>query len=261
MSLEIMHSLCTRFGLKMSLEKTKTMVMTDKLANDDEYPKSICTLDEFSLENVRTFTYLGQIFHYNQPYTSTKELLKRKYNAINSYHTEETFYKNHSITRRMIFDSLVRSKLTYACQTWSTTATPLKTLSSVYCRQLRNLVKGGTSRKLTPLDKNLPLDDEEQKFDMAYKLTNKQIYIYSGAISLLDFVYRQQLKWFSHIIRSPNSRYLKKLTFTDENNSRRGQPLLTLERAVYRRYVNDKTEIRKACFGRNLQTLVESCLL
>jgi hypothetical protein len=133
----------------------------------------------------------------------------------------------------MIFDSLFRSKLTYACQTWSTTATTPNLICSAYSRQLRNLIKGGTSRKLTPLDETLPADDEEQKYDMAYKLTNQHIFNNSGVTPLQDYVHKQQLNWFAHIIRSPNSTYIKKLTFTDKTIKRLGQPLQTLEPAPY----------------------------
>lgn len=260
-ALEILYKLLRRFGLQMSLDKTKTMIMSDNF-DEDSYPKTICVLEDEHIQNVVTFTYLGQQFTYNEPYTSSTALLTRKFSAINSYHKEEKFYKNHAValnTRRKFFDSMFRSKLTYACQTWTTTVSSLNTVCSAYSSYLRNLVKGGQVRKMTPLDEAIPDDDENQQFDMAFKMKNETILKHSGATPLKKFIYKQQINWFAHIVRSSNLTYIKKLTFADEKSKRLGQPLNTLIRSIYKRFKNyEPSQILKACFTRTINKLVES---
>ena len=87
-------------------------------------------------------------------------------------------------------------------------------------------------RKMTPLNETIPDNDEHtEQFNMAFKMTNQQIFEYSGATQ--QFIYKQQLNWLAHITRSSNLTKIKKLTFTDEKNKRLGQPLNTLPRSVY----------------------------
>jgi len=59
---------------------------------------------------------------------------------------------SHLSPEKKIFDSLFRSKLVYACQTWSLTESSLNPICSIYSKNLRNLVKGGQKWKLTPLN-------------------------------------------------------------------------------------------------------------
>ena len=80
-ALEILYKLLKRFGLQMSLDKTKTMIMIMS-DSKDSYSKTICTLEDEHLKNVDTFTYRGQRFTFNEPYTSTSELLTRRFSAI-----------------------------------------------------------------------------------------------------------------------------------------------------------------------------------
>ena len=167
---------------------------------------------------------------------------------------------------------MFRSKLAYACQTWSLTESSLKIICSTYNLYLRNLVRGGQERKLTPIsvsqsnddDENDDDDDdddddndevEEQSQDMAYKLTNEQVHEYTKATPMKNFVENQQLKWFAHIVRSSNNKYIKKLTFIESKSKRKGRPLKTLEKTIYQRLDDfEPTQIRKLCFERQLNS-------
>ena len=100
-----------------------------------------------------------------------------------------------------------------------------------------NLVNGGNARKLTPLDDSLPPDDEVQKYDMALKMTSKEIFEITKATPTFDFVMIQQIKWYGHIARSPNISYIKQLTFSVEKNKRKGQPLQNLRRVIKKRLI------------------------
>ncbi|KXJ24055.1 hypothetical protein AC249_AIPGENE10834 [Exaiptasia diaphana] len=255
-AMENLYNILTRFGLQMSLDKTRTMVMSDKY-DETTYPETICTINNENLKNVETFTYLGQNFTYNEAYTPNCEIWTRKFSAINTYFKDELFYKNHAVslvTRRKIFDSMFRSKLTYSCQTWSLPEASLNTFTATYNYYLRNLVRGGHKRKVPQSSDSTTTP---QDTDMSYILNNQQIIQYSMATPLEEFVHNQQLKWFSHIVRSSNIRYIKKLTFSDVTRKRKGQPMKTLLRTVYKR-LNDyePSQILKACFRRKENSLI-----
>jgi hypothetical protein len=91
------------------------------------------------------------------------------------------------------------------------------------------------------------------------KMNNEEILELIGATPLKEFIPKQQIKWFAHIVRSPNLTYIKKLTFTDEKNKRLGQPLNTLTRSIRKRFkLHQPSHILKACFKRTINKLVES---
>ena len=262
-ALEILYDLFRQFGLLMSLIKTETMIMTDQYDEDvEKYPTTICTLDDKQLKNVKTFKYLGQKFSFNEYYTSEAELTTRKMSSISSFTKDELMFKNHEIRvqdRKKLYDSLNRTKLTYACQTWSTTENSLNKICSTYTSNLRNLVKGGTLRKNTPLNPDLPDDHEEQKFDMAWKMTNEKVYEITEATDCKEFIKKQQLKWFGHICRLPNNSFTKRLTFPIFKSRRKGRPMTNLRRGIvntYKKYF-DETSILKKCWNRQEEDLLK----
>ena len=259
-ALEILYSIFTRFGLQMSLVKTETMIMSADI-EEENYPESICTLDGQKLKNVKTFKYLGQKFQFNEPYTASVELLTRKMSAITSFYKDDKFFKNHAVsikTRLKIYDSLFRSKLTYACQTWSTTQAALKPIEAAYRQNLRCLVRGGQSRRLTPLKEDLPEDHEDQKFDQAYIYSNAKILEITKARPLKEFIEEMQLNWYAHVIRLPNNSNIKRLTFPDHpgKGCRRGQGLLTLQKSITSRFDRTESQINQACLYRKQHELL-----
>ena len=236
------------------------MIMSKDIKEDD-YPSTICTLDGNELKNVKTFKYLGQKFSFNEPYTASTELMTRKMSAITSFFKDD-FYRNQAIalqTRVKIFDSLFRSKLTYACQTWSTTQAALKPIEAAYMGQLRKMVRGGTSRKLTPLQSDLPEDHPDQKFDQAYVYTNLDILDITKATSVKVFIDQMQVNWFAHVIRMPNTSHVKRLTFPEHPSTgcRGGQGLLTLKKKILSNHEKSESEVYKMCFKREQHKLEE----
>ena len=120
--------------------------------------------------------------------------------------------------------------------------------------------KNGKTRQL----KKGPSSGNENEWH--FKLTNQQIYKICKLPTLTDYIYDQQAKWFAHIVRSENDKFIKTLTFSAHKISSRGRPITTLERSIYNRYSDDKDRILKNCFDR-IQRLfrmsvfvVECCL-
>ena len=58
-----------------------------------------------------------------------------------------TNYKIFLKTRVMILKSIVRSRLTYSCQTWNLTVTQTNKINSTYIQMLRKLVQNGSKQK------------------------------------------------------------------------------------------------------------------
>ena len=56
--LNILSNTCKRFGLTISLKKTKTQVFNNA---DLAQKESLFTVDTEKIENVKEFTYLGQV--------------------------------------------------------------------------------------------------------------------------------------------------------------------------------------------------------
>ena len=112
-----------RFKMEINVSKTKTMILNHQHLSD-VYPTSIVKLNGKDVDNVEVFLYLGSKIKYNEPTTGNTELELR----TNVSELSKNFmnYKINLATRVKMLNVLVRSRLTYACQSWSVTKTQLK---------------------------------------------------------------------------------------------------------------------------------------
>ena len=125
----------------------------------------------------------------------------------------------HLVTRVKIFNSLIRSRLTYGCQTWTLNSTQLSRLSSFHCGLLRRMVRGGFKR---------------QENRMAFKFTNEAILEMCKTENIESFIARQQRSFLAHIVRREDSSLMKQLTFNDDVVRKRGRAT-TLRKTVLQR--------------------------
>ena len=184
----------------MNVSKTKTMIF-NYIGTSDEYPKSIASVNEEEVGNVKEFRYLGSQFHYDQPGTGEIEITSRKDAADSKFYEHGKKFMNHRINlavRTSILNSLVRSRLTCGCQTWRLTTPQMKNIDSCYVSMLRKMVRGGYKRK---------------EGEWAYKITNEQLIKMCKTESVSDFVKRQRKRYLAHVIRLPNSSTTKRLMF------------------------------------------------
>ena len=96
------------------------------------------------------FLYLGSQIHYNQPSTGDEELNLRIDSAENKFYSLGKKFINHKInltTRVKIFNALVRSWLTYGCQTWVLTNQQTDRIRACYTIMLRKMIRDGFKRK------------------------------------------------------------------------------------------------------------------
>ena len=201
--LKILNGVFKRFGLTMNVGKTKTMIF-NYLGTSDEYPKSIAAVNEEEVKNVKEFRYLGSQFHYDQPGTGEIEITSRKDAAESKFYEHGKKFMNYRINlavRTSILNSLVRSRLTYGCQTWMLTTAQMKHIDSCYVSMLRKMVRGGYKRK---------------EGEWAYKITNEQLIKMCKTESVSDFVKRQRKRYLAHVIRLPNCSTTKRLMFNSD---------------------------------------------
>ena len=207
-----------RFGLKINVSKTKSMIFNfDGL--EVEYPDVICNLEGGEIDNVKTFIYLGASICYNESLTGDGEINQRIESAECKYYLHAKKLMNFRInlnTRVKILNALVRSRLSYGCQTWTLNTEQQNKLNSFYCGLLRRMVRGGFKRK------------EDR---MAFVLSNDAILQICKTEKMCKFIARQQKCFLAHIIRREGNSLIKMLTFNDDPIRKRGC-FTTLRKAV-----------------------------
>ena len=118
---------------------------------------------------------------------------------------------NHKIairTRVKIFNSLVRSRLTYACQVWSLTRRQLQRITSAYMSMLRKMAKSGYRRK---------------KDAWSFIRSNEDLLRICKTECIAAFISTQQRRHLAHVIREENDRISKKLLFNNNESKKRGR--------------------------------------
>ena len=215
----ILNTVFKRFKLKINLGKTKTMIFNFNGA-DREYPESILSLDGEKIDNVKVFKYLGSQVQYDQPCTGDTELTCRIDMAESKFYEHGKKLMNfriHLSTRVSILNSLVRSRLTYGCQTWTLTQEQKARLDAAYLSMLRKMVRGGYARR------------EE---DWGFKLTNAEILRRCHTPTITEFTDGLRKSYVAHVIRQPNASLAKRIMFNANRAVRRGRPATTLIQSV-----------------------------
>ena len=118
---------------------------------------------------------------------------------------------NHNInlsTRVSLLNCLVRSQLTYGCQTWTLTANQKDKVNSTYALMLRKMIRNGFRRK------------EDQ---WSYVWTNEAILKLCRTETVKIFVSCQQRKYLAHLIRCDDNSLIKRLLFNNDRNTRPGR--------------------------------------
>ena len=118
--------------------------------------------------------------------------------------------------RVQILNSLIRSRVTYSCQTWSVTQLQLNTMTATYMKFLRKMTKGGYRRKPD---------------SWSFVLTNEDLLRIAKTIDLPTFVRKQQCNYVKKIINQDNKSITKKLMFNNDK-SKKTVPITNLLSSV-----------------------------
>ena len=220
-ALKILHRWFNRFGLHINIKKTKTMIFNFKYVEKEFnsiYTESIGSLENLPIENVKVFRYLGDEVKFDEPTTGDAEIDLRISIAQGKFYEiikKLTNFKRHLSTRVIIFNSLVRSRLTYSCQTWNLSIIQMQKINSTYISMLRKLVRNGCKRE-----------------EFRYTLTNEEILARCKTSDIPSFVLKQQASYLGHLARQPNTSLTKRLLFNDNKRTKSGRPFETLEDKV-----------------------------
>ena len=219
--LSLLDKIFKRFNLNINVSKTKTIIFNfgcnDKV--QISYPESFASLSDKSVENIKSFNYLGDLIKYNESSTGDAEIELRITLAEAKFYELVKKLTNLHInlkTRVLILNSLVRSRLTYSCQTWNLNDTQNQLINTTYRKMLRRMIRGGF----------------QQNEDYHYKITNLKLHEICKTEYVSDFVARQQVNYCAHLVRQQNTFLTKRLLFNDNKYCKRGRRTETLKDKV-----------------------------
>ena len=217
--LEIVNEVFKRFRLSINVSKTKTMIF-NYAEPPEQYPTSIAKLDDEEVGNVKSFKYLEGIIQFDQPTTGDTEITTRIDMAEAKFYEHGKKLMNHKIrlsTRILILNSLVRSRLTYGCQTWTLNNRQKERVNSAYTSMQRKMVRGGYHRK---------------ENEWGYKLTNQDILSLCKTESIDAFTSRQKRRYLAHLIRLPDKSITKRMLFNADISVRPGRQTTFIKSAL-----------------------------
>ena len=126
------------YHLQINVSRTKTMIANYRYINSNEetYPENIVKLCDEDVENVKVFRYLGDDIKFNQPSTGDTEIgltsvAENKFSQI-----ARTLCNTNTI-----LEVMVRSRLTYSCQTWNINQEQMNRVNSTYVNMLRKMIR------------------------------------------------------------------------------------------------------------------------
>ena len=258
-SANILSNLLNRFGLVISISKTKTMILNYK---GDDYPETILSIGNEKIDNVKEFVYLGSLVTFNEPGVADSEVNRRIGMALNKFSEIKKLlcnYRIHLKIRLRYYEVYIRSRLCYACGTWTLTKKQYERFESVHIGFLRRMIRDGMSRKSTKKEilnaRNKAEHGENEDLERVnweWKYSNNKILTITKAKSLKSFIDNQNLKWVSHVIRGSNETLTKQLMFPDERFKKRGRHHETvLEKVVKLQNIEQ---------GKSAETFLRECL-
>ena len=206
---DVLHDLLQRFGLVISIDKTKTMIFNFK---GNEYPDSIVTIGNVAIENVTHFTYLGAVISYSEPGTSDNELERRIGLAHSKFAELTKLLCNYHLRLRIrmkFYNTYIRSRLCYCCETWTLTSKQYKRIETVHTQFLRRMVRGGmarmSSRKEIEVSKAAATIGDGSGMDSinwAWKHSNDVILTICQTQKIEQYIRNQNVKWITHVARA-----------------------------------------------------------
>ncbi len=200
-----------RVGLKIHTGKTQWMTNQSKDSN--------ITLNGNKITQVEEYKYLGQII------TPTGDLQKEINNRIKcgwaAFKKIETVLTSKNVSKPIkahLFNSNVLPALTYAAETWNTTARVEKKLLTT---------QRAMERRITNISKR-----EHIRSDVIRQKT--------GVEDIITTVYKNKKRWAGHIARLPDNRWTTKTTnwYPYDRKRKKGRPSIRWEDPLMATYGN-----------------------
>ena len=169
--------------------------------------KSLIAVEGVEIENVKEFTYLGQVLSTCKGDGLIEYRVARANAKFNEMRKVLCDFKIKKHTRRRLLEACVRSRLTYGLQACYPSEVQLKKLESCWFQILRNVVRGGWKRH--------ELEDEDAEEDYRFLYTNQRVQQLMGTLPLRDSIDKQYLKYVGHVCRLDNFCLAKAMLFAE----------------------------------------------
>ena len=223
--LKIFDATFTRFGLKISTDKTETMAFN--VPEDIKAKPSLISLGGVALKNVRSFKYLGHVVTNNDDDPS-KYLSHRISSAFQKWNELKHVLTDNRIlmsTRVKFLEACIRMRLLYSVQSWDLSASELKKIECIWHSFLRKMVNNGFKRKNVPPEylkarkeakkKNLTIP-EPDGIDWAYFYDNAALRSITKTTPIAAFCKIQHFKYIAHVTRLDNNSLQKQFLFSTD---------------------------------------------
>ena len=216
----------TRFGLKMSTDKTETMAFN--VAEDIKSKPSLISVGGVELKNVCKFKYLGHMITNNDEDPSHFLTLRissafQKWNELKHVLTDRKIYMS---TRIRFLEAYIRSRLFYSAQSWELSASELRKLETIWHGFLRKMTTSGFKRKNVPKEylkarkkakKSKTSIPEPEDLNWAYVFSNEKLREITKTTGITNFCKIQHLKYVAHVTRLGNDYFQKQLLFATDH--------------------------------------------
>ena len=126
--------------------------MAFNVPEDIKYKKSLFSIGNIPIKNVRIFKYLGHMITNNEDdpshYLSFRiSSAYQKWNELKHVFTDKRIYMSTCVK---LLEACVRSRLLYSCQSWDLYASEIRKRESIWHGFLRRMIKNGFKRKNVP---------------------------------------------------------------------------------------------------------------
>jgi hypothetical protein len=198
------HEASKRYGMEISIPKTKVMVFT----NEDQVKANI-SIEETTLEQVDQFKYLGVTLTPSND--SSSEIKNRLMLASVVLGKLQRVWKDKDIslrTKLRLVKALVNPVLLYGSEAWTIKKADEKKLQAFEMRCYRRIL-------------NISWKDKVRNEDVLARIEHA----IGPPKRLISRIHEAQLAWFGHIVRMNSSRLPKRILFeTVSDTNRRGRP-------------------------------------
>ena len=187
----------SKWGLTVSLEKTKGMAMGEGLRNANVTP---ILVEGGEIEIVDNFTYLGSVISKDGYVTNDVKGWNAKASRAFGCLRGPVFHNSvlSVATRRAVYKAVVLAVLLYGAETWTLNTEHVRCLNSSYNCRITTIL-GVT--KYQQWEQRLTSKILASKFGMEWSIPN----------AIMD----KQLKWLGHLGRMDDERLAKKLLFRE----------------------------------------------
>ena len=191
---------CTRFGLTISLDKTK--VMCTPAPGDTSEEPDIYVYGH-RLEVVEHFVYLGsKISNDGSLDAEIKDRISKAAVAFGSLEDRVWSDKDLTLNTKLdVYKTCVLSSLLYASETWTTYQSHIKLLERFHQHSLRHILK-----------------IEWQSYT-----PDTVVYSRAGMESVSVMVVKNQMRWAGHLVRMDDTRLPKRLFYGELSSGKRPQ--------------------------------------